>query len=59
MNTIQDNKCTDQATKTGVVRMGREVGSKKTSCGDPDKDAKRAENWEKERIRENEASSLV
>jgi hypothetical protein len=59
MNTIDDNKSSNQTTKIPVVRMGREVGSKNKSSGDPDKDLQRAENIEKERIRENEASSLV
>lgn len=59
MNTNQDNKCSNETTKTGAVRMGREVDADKTSCGDPDKDAQRAANKEKERVRQNEASSLV
>jgi hypothetical protein len=58
MNTIPDDKGPDQARKTGVVRMGREVLSKETS-GDRDKDLICAEKSEKERIRMNEASSLV
>jgi hypothetical protein len=59
MNTNQDNKSSNETTKTGAVRMGREVGSNKTFSGDPDKDAQRAADKEKERVRQNEASSLV
>jgi hypothetical protein len=58
MNTIPDNKSPDQSAKTGTVRMGREVVNQ-TDSGDPDQDILRAQNQEKERIRMNEASSLV
>jgi hypothetical protein len=58
MNTIQDDKGSGQAQKTGVVRMGREVLAKQTS-GDPDKDIQIAADEEKERVRMNEASGLV
>jgi hypothetical protein len=58
MNTIQENKFPDKSGKTGTVRMGREVLPKQTS-GDPDQDIIIAQNKEKERIRQNEASSLV
>jgi hypothetical protein len=58
MNTIKDDKSSSQIQKTGIVRMGREVLPKPTS-GDPDKDIQCAQDKEKERIRMNEASSLV
>ena len=58
MNTIQDDKGSGHAQKTGVVRMGREVLAKQTS-GDPDKDIQIAADEEKERVRMNEASGLV
>ncbi len=55
MTTPQENTYPD---KTSKVNMGREVGKKPTSS-DPDKAIIDAENKEKERIRENNASSLV
>jgi hypothetical protein len=58
MNINPDNKSPDQSVKPGTVRMGREVLAKPTTS-DPDQDIIRAEQKEKERIRLNEASSLV
>jgi hypothetical protein len=57
MTTLQNDKCPDKATKTGTVRMGREVSSKKASCCDSEKDTECAD--KKEKTRKNEASSLV
>jgi len=57
MTTSQDDKCSNTTRKTGEVRMGREVSSKKASCCDSEKDAECSD--KKERARENQASSLV
>jgi hypothetical protein len=57
MTTLPDDKCSDKTKKTGVVRMGREVSSKKASCCDSEKDAECAD--KKEKTRMNQASSLV
>jgi hypothetical protein len=57
MKTSQDEKCSDKTQKTGEVRMGREVSSKKTSCCDSEKDDKCSD--KKEETREELASSKV
>ena len=59
MKTVQADKHTDKTKTTGVVRMGREVSSKKTTCCDSESDSKCSENKEKQEIREDKASSLV
>jgi hypothetical protein len=57
MNKLQDDKCSDKTKKTGEVRMGREVSSKKASGCDSEKDTKCSD--KKEELREDRASSLV
>jgi len=57
MKTLQDDKCSDKTKKTGKVRMGREVSSKKACCCDSEKDDECAD--KKERTRMDHASSLV
>jgi len=57
MKTLQNDKCSDTTKKTGEVRMGREVSSKKASGCDSGKDAKCSD--KKEELREDRASTLV
>jgi len=57
MNKLQDDKCSDKTKKTGEVRMGREVSSKKASGCDSEKNTKCSD--KKEELREDRASSLV
>jgi len=59
MKTVQADKHSDKTTKTGEVRMGREVSSKKASGCDSENDSKCADKKEKQEIREDKASSLV
>ena len=55
MKTTQADKIDDKTKKTGEVRMGRVVTSKKASDGNSKTSAKN----EKEELREDRASSLV
>lgn len=57
MTTLEHDKCSDKTPKTGAVRMGREVSSKKASCCHSEKDAQCAD--QKEKTRKDQASSLV
>jgi hypothetical protein len=57
MKTLQEDKCSDKTKKTGEVRMGREVSSKKASGCDSEKDTQCSD--KKEELREDRASSLV
>jgi hypothetical protein len=57
MKTLQDDKCSDKTKKTGEVRMGRAVSSKKASDCGSGRDAKCSA--KKEELREDRASSLV
>jgi hypothetical protein len=57
MKTLQDDKCSDKTKKTGEVRMGREVSSKKSSSCDSGHDTKCSD--KKEELREDRASALV
>ena len=58
MKTLQDEKHSDKAKKTGAVRMGREVSSKGTSGCDSETDSKCSDK-KKEENREGQASSSV
>ena len=57
MKTLQEDMRSDKTKKTGEVRMGREVSSKKASGCDTEKDSKCSDKNEK--LREDRASSLV
>jgi hypothetical protein len=57
MSTRQADKTPDKNKKTGEVRMGREVSSKKGADCNSGKDTECSDR--KEEIRENRASSLV
>jgi hypothetical protein len=57
MITAQDNKGSDKTEQTGVVRMGREVPSKKASDCGSGTDSKCSD--AKEKNRKDQASSLV
>jgi hypothetical protein len=59
MKTLQADKPTAKTKPTGVVRMGRDVSSKKTSGCDSATDSKCAEKKEKAELQEDRASSLV
>jgi hypothetical protein len=55
MKTTQADKIDDKTKKTGEVRMGRVISSKKAASSDPKSPAKN----EKEELREDQASALV
>jgi hypothetical protein len=59
MSKIQVDHRPDKASKTGEVRMGREVSSKAPTAGDLNTKAKSPAAKAKQEVRENAASSLV
>jgi hypothetical protein len=58
MKTLQEDKSPDKTKKTGEVRMGREVSSKRASDCDSGKNTECSDK-KKEEAREDRASSLV